>query len=64
MMKFDVLDGFDELKVCVVYKMLNGEIVEYVLLVVKDWEGVELIYEILLGWLENIFCVIKLEDLL
>ena len=63
MTKLDVLDGFDELKVCVAYKMPNGEIVEYAPLAAKDWEGVEPIYETLPGWSENTFRVTKLEDL-
>ena len=63
MTKLDVLDGFDELKVCVAYKMPNGEIVEYAPLAAKDWEGVEPIYETLPGWSENTFRVAKLEDL-
>ena len=63
MTKLDVLDGFDEIKVCVAYKMPNGEIVEYAPLAAKDWEGVEPIYETLPGWSENTFRVTKLEDL-
>ena len=63
MTKLDVLDGFDELKVCVAYKMPNGEIVEYAPLAAKDWEGIEPIYETLPGWSENTFRITKLEDL-
>ena len=50
MTKLDVLDGFDEVKICTAYKMPNGEIVEYAPLAAKDWEGVEPIYETLPGW--------------
>ncbi|QLB21065.1 adenylosuccinate synthase [Vespertiliibacter pulmonis] len=63
MTKLDVLDGFEELKICVAYKMPNGEIVEYAPLAADDWEGVEPIYETLPGWSENTFRVTKLEDL-
>lgn len=63
MTKLDVLDGFDELKICVAYKMPNGEIVEYAPMAAADWEGVEPIYETLPGWSENTFRVTKLEDL-
>ena len=63
MTKLDVLDGFDEIKVCVAYKMPNGEIVEYAPLAAKDWEGVEPIYETLPGWKENTFGVTDVNKL-
>lgn len=63
MTKLDVLDGFEELKICVAYKMPNGEIVEYAPMAADDWEGVEPIYETLPGWNENTFRVTKLEEL-
>lgn len=63
MTKLDVLDGFDELKICVAYKMPNGEIVKYAPMAAADWEGVEPIYETLPGWSENTFRVTKMEDL-
>lgn len=47
MTKLDVLDGFREVKICVGYKMPNGEIAEYAPLAAKDWESVEPIYETL-----------------
>ena len=63
MTKLDVLDGFDEVKICVGYKMPNGEIVEYAPLAAKDWEGVEPIYEIMSGWKENTFGVTDVNQL-
>lgn len=63
MTKLDVLDGLDELKICVAYKMPNGEIVEYSPLAAADWEGVEPIYETLPGWSENTFGVTDLAQL-
>ena len=63
MTKLDVLDGFDEVKICVAYKMPNGEIVEYAPLAAKDWEGVEPIYETLPGWKENTFGVTDVNQL-
>lgn len=63
MTKLDVLDGFDELKICVAYKMPNGEIVKYAPMAAAAWEGVEPIYETLPGWSENTFRVTKMEDL-
>lgn len=55
MTKLDVLDGLDEIKICVAYKMPNGEIVEFAPLAAKDWQGIEPIYETLPGWKENTF---------
>lgn len=63
MTKLDVLDGFDEVKICVAYKMPNGEVVEYAPLAAKDWEGVEPIYEVMPGWKENTFGVTDVNKL-
>ena len=63
MTKLDVLDGFDEVKICVGYKMPNDEIVEYAPLAAKDWEGVEPIYETMPGWKENTFGVTDINQL-
>ncbi len=46
LMKLDVLDGFDEVKVCVKYRF-EGEEIDYV---PYDLEGVEPIYESFKGW--------------
>ncbi|WP_249961961.1 adenylosuccinate synthase [Histophilus somni] len=63
MTKLDVLDGFREVKICVGYKMPNGEIAEYAPLAAKDWEGVEPIYETLPGWQENTFGITDVNQL-
>ncbi|WP_044470641.1 adenylosuccinate synthase [Mannheimia massilioguelmaensis] len=63
MTKLDVLDGFDEVKICVGYKLPNGKIVDYAPLAAKDWEGVEAIYESMPGWKENTFRVTDVEKL-
>lgn len=63
MTKLDVLDGFDEIKICVGYKMPNGETVEYAPLAAKDWDGVEPIYETLPGWKESTFGVTDVHQL-
>ncbi|WP_457560665.1 adenylosuccinate synthase [Caminibacter sp.] len=49
LMKLDVLDGFDEVKVCVAYKK-EGEIIDYF---PSDLDGVEPVYEVLEGWDES-----------
>ncbi|NOQ30403.1 MAG: adenylosuccinate synthase [Helicobacteraceae bacterium] len=46
LMKLDVLDGFDEIKVCVAYE-LNGEEIDYM---PQDLENVKPIYKTFKGW--------------
>jgi adenylosuccinate synthase len=45
-MKLDVLDGFDEIQVCVAYE-LNGEVIDYMPL---DLEAVKPVYKTFAGW--------------
>jgi adenylosuccinate synthase len=47
--KLDVLDGFDDIKICTGYK-LNGKVIDYLPAGVKDQAAVEPIYETLDGW--------------
>jgi adenylosuccinate synthase len=47
--KLDVLDGFDEIKICTGYK-LGGQVLDYLPAGVKDQQAVEPIYETLDGW--------------
>jgi adenylosuccinate synthase len=47
--KLDVLDGFDEIKICTGYK-LNGKVIDYLPAGVRDQAAVEPIYETLDGW--------------
>ena len=47
--KLDVLDGFDEIKICVGYK-LNGKVIDYLPAGVKDQAACEPVYETLDGW--------------
>lgn len=51
LMKLDVLDGLDELKLCVGYR-LNGKEIKYFPASLKDLENCEPIYETLEGWSE------------
>lgn len=46
LMKLDVLDGFDKIKICVAYKQ-NGERIDYM---PSSLDGVEPIYEEMDGW--------------
>ena len=44
-----MLDGFDEIKICVGYK-LNGKVIDYLPAGVKDQAACEPVYETLDGW--------------
>ncbi|HEK2025271.1 adenylosuccinate synthase [Proteus mirabilis] len=57
MTKLDVLDGLKEVKVCVGYRLPNGELIETTPLAADDWEGIEPIYESMPGWNESTFGV-------
>lgn len=50
--KLDVLDGFDELKVCVGYR-LDGQMIDYLPAAQGAQARVEPIYEVLEGWKES-----------
>jgi adenylosuccinate synthase len=50
--KLDVLDGFDELKICVGY-MLNGKRVDYLPAGLKAQSALEPIYESMEGWSQS-----------
>ena len=60
--KLDVLDGMEELKVCVGYKH-NGEIVDYLPYGMEDQANVEAVYETLEGWNETTFGARSWADL-
>lgn len=57
-MKLDVLDGFEEIQVCVAYE-LNGEVIDYMPL---DLEAVKPIYKTFAGW-DKTEGVRRFEDL-
>ena len=50
--KLDVLDGFDELKVCVGYR-LDGQVVDYMPAGLKAQGALEPVYETFEGWSES-----------
>jgi adenylosuccinate synthase len=58
LMKLDVLDGFDEVKVCVAYE-LNGVEIDYL---PSNLEGVKPIYKSFKGWDRSVGAR-KFEDL-
>ncbi|MGX8941437.1 adenylosuccinate synthase [Symbiopectobacterium sp. Eva_TO] len=57
MTKLDVLDGLKEVKICVGYRMPNGDEVDVTPLAAEGWECIEPIYETLPGWTESTFGV-------
>ena len=60
--KLDVLDTFDELQVCVAYK-LDGERIEHFPASISRLERMEPVYETLPGWLQNTTEARRFEDL-
>jgi len=50
--KLDVLDGFEEIKVCVAYK-LNGKEIDYFPAGLTDQAAVEPVYESMAGWKDS-----------
>ncbi len=60
--KLDVLDGFDEIKICVGYK-LDGEEIDYLPATAREQARVEPIYETLPGWHETSFGARSWADL-
>lgn len=55
--KLDVLDGLKEVKICVGYRMPDGREMTTTPLAAEGWEGIEPIYESMLGWSETTFGV-------
>jgi len=60
--KLDVLDGFEELKICTAYR-LNGSTLDAPPLNVHDWPRLEPVYEAHPGWQESVRGMRELEDL-
>ena len=60
--KLDVLDGFEELKICTAYR-LDGETLDAPPLNVHDWPRLESVYEAYPGWQESVRGMRELEDL-
>ena len=58
LMKLDVLDGFDKIKVCVAYNY-NGERIDYM---PSNMDNVEAVYEEINGW-DSVVGIRKYEDL-
>lgn len=61
--KLDVLDGLEEVKICVGYGRPDGKVLETTPLAADEWEGLEPVYESMPGWSETTFGVRKRESL-
>ncbi len=60
--KLDVLDGLDEVKMCVAYRLPSGEQVDY-LPSGDAFAAAEPVYETLPGWTESTFGTTQLDDM-
>ncbi|MGM0519381.1 MAG: adenylosuccinate synthase [Campylobacterota bacterium] len=53
LMKLDVLDGFEKIKICTAYELPTGEVIDYV---PSDLEDIKPIYEEIDGWDSVVGC--------
>jgi adenylosuccinate synthase len=60
--KLDVLDGFEEIKICTAYR-LNGELLDAPPLDSADWADLEPVYERFPGWSEASRGATSMDDL-
>jgi adenylosuccinate synthase len=60
--KLDVLDGFDEIKICTSYR-LNGQVLDAPPLHAASWEDLEPVYESFPGWKESSRGATRLDEL-
>ena len=60
--KLDVLDGFDEIRICTAYR-LDGEVLDAPPLDAHDWERLEPVYETFPGWQESSRGASTMEEL-
>jgi adenylosuccinate synthase len=60
--KLDVLDGFEEIKICTAYR-LNGELLDAPPLDASDWAHLEPVYQSFPGWSESSRGATSLDDL-
>jgi adenylosuccinate synthase len=60
--KLDVLDGFEEIKICTAYR-LNGELLDSPPLDASNWAHLEPVYQSFPGWAESSRGATSLDDL-
>lgn len=61
--KLDVLDGLEEVKICVGYQQPDGTVTTVTPLAAEGYELVTPVYETLPGWSENTFGVTSMDQL-
>ena len=61
--KLDVLDGLKEVKICVGYKLPNGDIIQVAPSSAEEMDIVTPVYETLPGWCESTFGIKSFGDL-
>lgn len=61
--KIDVLDGLEEIKICVGYQTKSGDILDLPPMAAEDYEEITPIYETVPGWQENTVGAVSLDDL-
>lgn len=61
--KLDVLDGLEEVKICVAYRLADGSEVTDTPQRAEEWVGIEPVYETLPGWSESTNGVTELAQL-
>ena len=60
--RLDILDGFDEIKMCTAYK-IDGEVIDEIPASLKVLAKVEPVYETFAGWKSDISKIRRYEDL-
>ena len=63
LMKIDVLDGMDEIKICTKYKLADGTLSDLPPLAAYEYAQVTPVYETMPGWSESTVGITKFEDL-
>ncbi|WP_159714860.1 adenylosuccinate synthase [Blochmannia endosymbiont of Camponotus nipponensis] len=51
--KLDILDGLEEIKICVAYRRKNGQVIYNFPSSAEELEHLEPVYEVLPGWMKN-----------
>lgn len=61
--KQDVLDGLDELKLCVAYQMPGGEVIDHAPNISTQWGACQPVYETVSGWSNDTYGATDWSDL-
>ncbi|MDC2889565.1 adenylosuccinate synthase [Psychrosphaera algicola] len=61
--KLDVLDGLEEIKICIGYQLADGSVVDVPPMAAEGYDAVVPLYESVPGWSENSFGVTTFEGL-